>query len=81
MERFSDSQFKKSSTEDVEDHFEDSFGYNRENVSKSRSEAGLSLGVFTEVKVSSLLSCRAEVKVCNPAQRRMNFDVKKTLIF
>ena len=48
------SQLRESSTEDVDNKLEISFGYNRETFSQLRSEAVLSLGVITEVEDSSV---------------------------
>ena len=61
FEKHPDTQFRKSSTEDVEYKLEHGFGHNRENVSVLRSQAAARSGVCTGLDGSSILSHKAEV--------------------
>ena len=55
------SQLRRSSTEDVDNNFDDKFAHNRENVSELRSDGVLRRYVFTKVDGSTALSRRIGV--------------------
>ena len=55
------SQFRRSSTEDVDNNFDDKFAHNRENVSELRSDGVLRRHGFTKVDGSTALFRRIGV--------------------
>ena len=62
LDETSNSQFRKSITENVENKLEDIFENNK-NAAELKSEVGFRLGVFAEMEGSTTLLCRQMWKV------------------